>query len=148
MKTIFISLLLVISAQSSALEVEFVGPCSEVPLYSATISSTDVNDVGSLSIMVLEKANIPFKGTSAGINQIFHTPIGLDAMEVISDQEMMSYGWCYEIDGEIPEVYPNEIGLEGIQKISWFYGYAHYLDGQWIAQCQKGHLRHSPYLCK
>lgn len=149
MKYLFAYSLLFITFASNAVTIEFVGPCVEKPFLIHKSSSRDARTVGELTIGILEKNRIPFQGTEKGLNQILSSPIGLDAMEVLSNNEMLSYGWCFEIDGIVPEVYPDEIPLgKSIHHITWFYGYAHYRNGEWIAQCQKSHLRKSPFICK
>lgn len=148
MKRFIAGSIILLSLESSALEIQFIGPCSEKPLYSTVVESTEAKDVGNLSIEVLEKAQIPYQGTYKGIYQIQDSPVGLDAMEVISDHEMLSYGWCFEVDGEMPDVYPDEIALKGVRRIRWIYGYAQYLNGEWVTQCKKSYLRRSPFICK
>lgn len=147
MKLIIVGLLVTFSYSLHALTIDFVGPCEKEPFHSVEIEESDAHNVGELSIKVLEDAKISFIGSDLGINQILNTPIGLDAMEIISNREMMSYGWCFEVDGTIPEVYPNQVGLEGAQHIRWFFGYAHYLAGEWLSQCEKSYLRRAAFLC-
>lgn len=149
MKAIYISLFsLGMLVNSYAIEIQILGPCFPTPLFIKNINKTNSTNIGEFTIQVLEKFEIPYKGTSAGINQIYNTPIGMDAMEVISDNEMMAYGWCYEVDGKLSEVLANEFPLnKTIKQIRWFYGYAHYLNGEWISQCEKSYLRRSPQFC-
>ena len=73
--------------------------------------------------------------------------MGLDAMEVLSDTDMRSYGWCFEVDGKVPESYPDSIPLKGVKKITWFYAYAEYVKGEWISQCKPSYQLKSPYVC-
>lgn len=148
MKTLIL-LFSLLSASSYALEFEFIGPCSKKPLLKQTVLLKEAISVGAMTIKVLDHNGIAYQGNEVGINQILNSPIGLDSMEIISDQELLAYGWCFEIDGVIPEVYPNQIQLRaGIKVIRWFYGYAHYLNGEWVGQCQKSYLRRSLPVCK
>ena len=143
---LFLFIILVSSA--FALNIEFVGPCDGHPFLSESLPAGEDDNVGELTVSVLERSHIPFQGSERGLNQVLNSPVGLEAMEVISDNEMLSYGWCFEIDGQIPELYLNEIKLDNsIHHIRWFYGYAHYLNGEWISQCQESFRRKSPFIC-
>jgi len=132
---------------ASLLSVEFVGPCSSEPLLSATASRDQASTVGELTIQTLDRFTIPYLGTAGGLNSAFGTPIGLDALEVLSDSEMRSYGWCYSVDGVAPEVYPHEIALSEVSKIRWFYAFAHYVRGQWVSQCEPAYELVPEFLC-
>jgi hypothetical protein len=133
---------------ATTFEIRFIGGCSSQPFLIQKIDFNDGANVGDLSLKVLEDNRVPYKGTSQGINQIFNSPIGFEALEILNDHEMLSYGWCYEIDNVIPEVYPNELVItKSTQVITWFYGYGHYLNSKWISQCEKSYLRQSPQIC-
>jgi hypothetical protein len=50
---------------------------------------------------------------------------------------MKAYGWCFRLNGEVPELMANEVtDLRENDVIEWYYAYAHYRGGQWIAQCR------------
>lgn len=106
-------------------------------VFKYEISDSDLGQsLGALTIKALEQHTIPYQGSEQGLNSVFNSPNGLDAMVVISDFEMKAYGWCFELNGLIPEVYPDEILIESkSDQIDWFWGYAHYQDGVWIGQC-------------
>jgi hypothetical protein len=147
-KFIILSFFIILLTSSSfALTIEFVGPCDQKPFYSKKVETTRAQNLGELTIAVLENAHIAYLGNEYGVNQILNSPIGNDSIEIISNNEMMSYGWCFEADGKIVEVYPNEVSLDSIKHIKWFYAYAHYFNGSWIAQCSPSHERQSPFIC-
>lgn len=139
---------LFILSSAHALTIEFIGPCSKTSLYKTQLMSADFKNAGELTVAVLTKARIPFQGTASGLNQVYQSPIGEKAMEIVSSQEMFAYGWCIEVDGVIPEVYPDSIELEGVKKIRWFYGFARYFNGEWVSQCEKSYERKSPFICR
>ena len=58
------------------------------PLLRATVETEQSLSVGKVTIETLEKYKIDFKGSEAGLSSAFGSPIGLDAMEVLSDTEM------------------------------------------------------------
>lgn len=150
MKTTIIALCSFIVLNLQAVTLEFVGPCSEEPIVSFELGDK-FQTVGDATLHTLEKNNIPFKGTSRGLNSVFNTPVGMEALEVLSDFEMRSHGWCYSVDGVSPEVYPDELFLNGpdgkIQNIRWFFGFAHYVRGEWISQCEPSFGVASSFLC-
>lgn len=132
---------------SFALIIEFKGPCSSRPLLSTVVVS-NLNNVGAITISELEKAGVPYLGNEIGLHTAFNTPIGMDALEVVSEEEMKSYGWCYAVDDEIPEIYPVDYKItKSIKKITWFFGYARYFQGIWTDQCLRAYENPPAYLC-
>lgn len=132
---------------SALLILEFIGPCSSRPILKAELRDYQAT-VGHTTVAVLDKKQIPYLGTIEGINSVFGTPYGMDAMEVVSDTEMRSYGWCYKVDGEIPEVFPHLYPITPqTKRVSWFYGFAHYLKGEWVSQCEPAHKIKPAFLC-
>ncbi|MBC75881.1 MAG: DUF4430 domain-containing protein [Halobacteriovoraceae bacterium] len=117
-----------------------IGPCDEKPLFTGNLPIGSTMSVGAFSIKAFEQNNIEYKGTVAGVNSIFNTPMGLDAMEVLSDTEMRAHGWCYSVNGKSPEVFPDKFYIEDDADVVWWFGYALYLDGEWITQCSPTHL--------
>lgn len=131
------------------LAIEFIGPCDVKPLLMSSVRPSETSNVGSVTIDILEKFEIPFQGTSAGLNSAFGTPIGMDALEVISDQEMRSYGWCYSVDGNSPEVMPDQFKVNAsMKKITWFYAFARYSKGEWVSQCEPAFKIKPEFLCR
>jgi hypothetical protein len=133
--------------QLLAIHIEFIGPCSAKPLLQAKSLHSQSN-VGEASIEVLERFEVEYQGTERGLNSAFGTATGMDALEIISDQEMRSYGWCYSVDGVVPEDFADAIPLSKVkQRVSWFFAYAHYLNGEWIAQCRPAYLLRPAKFC-
>lgn len=141
------SLLFIITLSANAIEIEFIGPCDKKPLLKTQVGD-GFDNVGALTIAVLEKFQAPHIGNEIGLHTAFNTPIGLEALEVISDEEMNSYGWCYEVDGFLPESFPVEYKITpDIKKISWFFGHARYFRGEWTDQCLKTFKTPPAFLC-
>ena len=126
-----------------------VGPCQEAPLFSNSfqVKSQEIKSIGRVSLEVFEQFQVPYLGTEQGINSIFDTPIGIDAMEVISSSEYLAYGWCYKVNEIEPSEFPHEIQAKNNDVILWWFGYARYKDGQWIEQCTPSYLRRSAKFC-
>ena len=134
---------------SATLSFQILGPCSLTPLLETRTHFSEGDSVGKVSIDVLEAFEVPYQGSEQGLNSIFKTPTGLDAMEVLSDTEMRSYGWCFEVDGKITETYPSETFLTArSNQVTWFFGYAHYKNGEWISQCEPAYKIKPQFICQ
>lgn len=143
MKTLFLAL--VFSFSASALELQFIGPCSD-EFIMKTVVTEEFTNVGELTVATLTKWGIPFKGDAQGLASAFE--VG-NLMENVSPTEIRAYGWCYSVDGEAPEVYPNEVAITPETKtVVWHYGYATMKDGQWITQCTPAYTVKPASLCK
>ena len=138
----------ILSVEARTATFTIMGPCDESPLVEVEFNTTEQN-VGELSIQILEAEELQFLGDERGIAQIDESPLGDDALEIISETELKSYGWCFEVDGVQPGVYPNEVPLTEVESsIKWLYGYAHYKDGEWIAMCVPSAPEAPPFICE
>jgi hypothetical protein len=128
---------LLVSSPLFAVRIDIEDPCTgKIAASSYQIEGEGVS-LGELSIRALEGLALPYLGSDAGINSIFNTPTGLDAMEVLSDTDMRAYGWCYLVDGELVDRYANDIPSKGIDTVTWFYGYALMENATWVSMCEK-----------
>ena len=146
MKTLILTFLLVLtSAQAAQLTINL--PCSDEILRFSAETRAD-QSVGDLSVKIFKAHQIPFQGTAMGMNSILETPTGSEALDIVSDSEMFAYGWCYSINGYEPELFPNEIQVSDNDHIVWWFGYAHYKEGQWISQCEPSSTRRLSTYCQ
>jgi hypothetical protein len=130
-----------------AFHVLFSNPCAPTPLLETNVQRTTAKSVGGLTLDVLESFEAKYQGSEQGLSSAFGSATGMDALEVISDSEMKSYGWCYEVDGKLAEVLPGDYPLTPeITSVHWYMGYAHYKNGNWISQCTPAYQ--SKFLCK
>jgi hypothetical protein len=121
-------------------------PCG--PELAASSERVATGDVGSLTVSVLNDHDIPFVGSESGINSIFGTPTGDAAIEVIDDRSMRAYGWCYSVDGVVPDVMPDAYELTGTEaSIAWFFAYSSYEDGAWRRYCVPTHVERPAFVC-
>ncbi|MFG1501367.1 DUF4430 domain-containing protein [Halobacteriovorax sp. XZX-3] len=141
------ALLALISTFSFAATFEFVGPCKRGALFKTEMQLKKGSTVGSATIDLLNNFGIAYKGTQRAMNSIFDTPTGLDAMEVLSDTQMNAHGWCYSVNGQSPEVYPDEVPLGNGDHVMWWFGYAHYDSGEWLTQCEPTWMRAPSQFC-
>lgn len=91
--------------------------------------------VGVVSTEMFNASAVPYEGGVYGISKLYD--LGQD-IDVLSDNEMKAYGWCFSLDGAVPDTMPDQTAIaEQDAAITWYYSYAHYKDGNWIGQCAK-----------
>lgn len=148
MTSLFLAIFISIPSLFAA-NFEVIGPCSERPLLSVEVNASSYETIGDLTIHQFNKNKVPFLGDERGINQIFNSPLGLDALEVISDTQMLAYGWCYSVDGVVSMEYPIDYYTDDkIKNVTWFYGYSRFDKTQWISMCEPSYKRKSAFICK
>ncbi len=124
--------ILLISSGAHAVTVKITGK-NRAALFETEIASPIPSDVGSVTIVAFDAAKIPYQGSSNGISKIYDLD---QQVEVVSNIEMRAYGWCFAIDGQVPETMPNNTDVLTQQTVvEWYYAYAHYKSGDWIGQC-------------
>ncbi len=143
---LFTMLFTTLSAEAHIISV--VGPCDSKPLIEKEMVASATN-VGDLTVKFLTKHKVPFEGNERGLHSVYGTPVGNEALEILSDTEMRAYGWCYLVNKVGPDVFPHEypLSLES-KKIEWFFGFAHYKNGEWITYCTPAHTIKPAFLCK
>lgn len=108
------------------------GPCDDKPVAEGAVAVDLSQSVGEISIEIFQANKIPYVGVPEGFNSILNTPIGIDAIEVVSDTELRAYGWCYTVNGKIPEEMPHQKHLVSqSDKLIWFYGYSTNKNNEW-----------------
>ncbi len=128
-----------------AVELNFIGPCSEEFIMRTQVTE-EFNHVGDLTIATLNKYKIPFHGYPEGMASVFGFG---NYMETLADNEFRAYGWCFKVDGVMPEVFPYEAYLTPETKtISWIYGYSHFKNGEWLSQCEEAFKVKPKELCE
>jgi hypothetical protein len=133
MNKLFLLLTTFIFCQSSfALHFEIRGK-KQVVSFASDIKPLLPRTLGDITIDVLDKNAIAYEGSSEGLSSLMG--LGND-MEVLSDQEMKAYGWCFSLDGQVLDTMSNEtLVIDQQSSIVWFYAFAHFKDGHWIKQC-------------
>jgi hypothetical protein len=148
MKIIILAILL--SLNISAVEFSITNLCEDTPYLHENIEVLNKTTVSELSLYAFETYDIPFLGDSRSINSILNTATGLESYEVISDHEMKVYGWCFQVNGIQPDRFMDQITIDPSEDIhiNWFYGFAHFLNNEWIAYCTPAFQDKSPFVCK
>lgn len=131
MLKIFLAVLFSFSSVQ-AVTLKVIGKNGEV-LFSGESESSLPKTVGQVSVDFFKQNQIPFVGDIDGIVSIHGLGSELD---VISDTDMKAYGWCYSVNGTVPEDFVHKVNiLDQKTELIWFYAYAYYKAGEWISQC-------------
>jgi hypothetical protein len=134
-------LLFFISSQLSyALTFEIIGPCKETPLAQGYIENINVSEnVGEITINILNDYQIPYVGDADAIASIFDYS---SDYELLSKTSGRAHGWCYEVDGQQPDVVPSDYFVENKDAhIKWIFGYSTFVfnpdtkKSGWIGYC-------------
>ena len=149
----FIGLVVVnfLATYAEALQVDLIGPCDQAALFSTDVDlkNQDVVTLGDLTVKVLNENQIPFKGSAQGISQIYDTPIGDQALEVLNSTQMRAYGWCVHVDSDEPYEMPDKVLItNAVKKITWFYAYSFFDNGTWKDYCTAAWKERSLNYCK
>lgn len=132
-----------------AVQFEVVGPCDPQPRLEVYVDVQNEITLGDLTIKVLDSHQLPYKGDRRGIAQIENSPIGRDAVEIISPTQYRAYGWCFHVDGFEPAEMPDQIQVtKGTKKIKWFYASSLYDNGEWKDYCIPSYKTPTFKFCK
>jgi hypothetical protein len=144
-----IFLLIFLSYNAYALEFMVVGPCDDRPLFSKTIKlDSTTQNLGQLTKQTLVENNIIHEGTDKKISTIYNIPQEDQKIEIISDQQMYAYGWCFSVNGKVPDSYGDKIEVTDNDVIIWYLAGSHYNRGEWLSMCEYANLRKPDLFCK
>ena len=121
--------------------------CKETPLFEKKIDIDISENLGEVTVKILEKSGIDYVGSAGGMNSINNTPTGLDALEVLSDVELRAFGWCYSVNGQVISEYTDKYYLKQNDEVKWFFAFAHYYKGKWLTMCTPARTLASSSLC-
>ena len=137
------------AGQAHALTFEITAPCSKEAASEGSIDLPSAPmTLGAATMLILHKEGLPFVGSDRGLNSLLHTPVGDQSLEVLSDSHMKAYGWCFEVNGRIPDELAHQFRLKGPEHLRWFYGYAEYKDGEWVSFCNQAPVNTQRRYCR
>ncbi len=123
-------------------------PCGDGPWLDAEVTAGAEVSVGQATVAGLEANAMPYRGDASGIVSIRDTVSGDAAIEVINNVEMRAYGWCFSLNGVEPSEMPDKVPVTGEDDVvRWYFGYAHYRNGEWLSYCTPTHLERPHYIC-
>lgn len=132
MKLALVILACVWSLASSALTVRVVRKRNQL-LFELNIKMQLPTSVGEATVDAFEQGEVFYQGGAFGIVKMFDLT---NDVEVISDMEMKAYGWCFSLDGITTDTMADKTPVASeTSVIEWSYAYAHYVRGEWTAQC-------------
>lgn len=129
--------------------IDIVNPCVNVSsLYQEVdvFAPTTVSDVVKF---FFPSFNIPYSATETSMIQIYNTPTGEEAIEIINQDHYRVYGWCYQVDGVMPEVTMDQYPVDPVSThiVRWFYGFAEYINNQWVNYCEPLYNHPDQFIC-
>lgn len=138
------------SFSANALEFKIQNICSDSLYLDTDISVLLPAKVSEITLYTLNNFNIPFEGNSDAINSLLGTPTGNDQVEYVSEDHLYVYGWCYEVDGNQPDLYMSQFIFEPDtnKEIKWVFGYAEFRSGNWISYCSPVYKNPRDFICK
>lgn len=117
---------------ANAITWQVFGPCDTKPVFQGKTDVDLTKSLGAVTVEILNQNKIPFVGTESGFNSIINTPTGIDAMEIVSQTELRAYGWCYSLNGKVPDIMPDKVPLTSQKDhLIWFYAYTTNIKNQW-----------------
>lgn len=141
----------ILSLNASAVVFEIKNLCDNESYFKTEVSVFAPTTLSHLSLNIFESHNIPYAGAETGINHILNTKVGLEAYEIFGEENMSMrvYGWCYSINGVVPEVMMNQVTIEAKNEdhVIWFYGYAEVYKNDWLSQCVPVQTDPQPFIC-
>lgn len=142
-------LALLLSKPLLAVQLTIQNPCSLEPWLQHEAKGMVGLSVGQITTQILESLQEPFVGSEAGLNSIRAIPMPDKVLEVLSDEEMRAYGWCYQVDGIEPALMPDQFTVtKESTSIYWFLAYAEYSKGTWISMCVPTHQSRPASICR
>lgn len=142
--------ILFMSELALAVDVKVSSLCDKDLSYSLSFELEEGRSVLDYTVETMDFHNLDYVAYENGISQVFESPTGMDALEVLSDRDMRSYGWCYltsSVEG-LPSIMPNELIVnDQAETIHWFYGYAAMKNGQWISYCVPVYEQKPDFIC-
>lgn len=138
---------IIFHTDSHALEFKLFHPCDSKLNITSEILLNDSESALNITIANLKTHKIHHQLLEGGIKSIY-TLNDEKSLEIIDAKNFISYGWCYSVNGQIPESMPDQHHLVNNDSISWFLGSSHYSEGQWISYCRPVHLEENSNYCK
>ncbi len=126
-------------------------PCQSKSILQSTFTSMASDEsVFSLTKSELSKNKIDSVLASNGVISILGYIPPEKSVEVIGPTKMRAYGWCYSINGLIPDEMPDQILLSSNDSIKWFLSFSTFENNQWIDYCVPvtSSLEASDFICK
>lgn len=132
-----------------AASIGVIGPCSEEPVFEREFEVTgSSSSVGDISALIFKESGLPYAGDADGFTSIMDSPTGAQAIEFVADGKMRVYGWCFSVNGVLPEVMPGSFYMKSeADRLIWFYAFSTYENGLWTNTCVPSYTVKAPQFC-
>lgn len=149
---LFLTLFIVFPNSGYSMSLTILNPCQEGSLVQRSFIFDSKTTLGLITTSLLKNQSIPFVGDETSIISILSFPEKERDLEIISNEEMRAYGWCYSLNGKILDKLASEVHFSeanNIESLSvvWFLGYAEYKRGVWTSYCEPLKEIHKHFLC-
>ena len=150
MKKIY-GLIFLLSAPLQGVEVKVTSVCNQNKSYVMDFDLDAEKTILDYSIELLDSFLLDYQAYDNGISSIFNSPTATKALEILPNNSLRSYGWCFltsSVKG-LPAKMPNEIVVTNQhEKIHWFYAYAESQQGRWVKFCEPVYKSKPKFICK
>lgn len=123
--------------------------CQNRPAEKIEFTALFPENVGKISVDLMQTYAIAFNASSSTIASIFNTPTGEEAIEVLGKRHIRAYGWCFEVDGKGSGLRMDQFIFDpgAHSHIKWLFGYAEYYQGKWIKFCEPLYNHSEDFIC-
>ncbi|MDA9951513.1 hypothetical protein N9D31_02945 [Oligoflexaceae bacterium] len=141
--------MLLLSSPVLAISFKVSDVCSKKLVLNSKISIKKSMTVSQATSIALRKNKVPHQFSGRVIKSILNTPVGMDAIDVYSDESMAAFGWCVLVNGKLLQqpIYKQMIKKES-DSIHWFYGSAFLDKDEWKDMCVPSFKRQPRHLCR
>lgn len=138
---LFIIIYPFILVQAGTVQLIIENPCEAKKTFKSNIIYNDNLELsaGIATFDPLSKSNVSYIGDESGMNSIYHSPIGKEAIYQDKKNTVYAFGWCYSVNNIAPDMMPNETKLDltiPLNTILWWFGSAISKNGEWIEYCK------------
>lgn len=150
MRNLSLAILMLMSFKAHAVFwIEIVNPCVNV---ASVYEEVDVFAPATVSDVVrffFPAFEIPYQATETNMLHIFNTPFGEEAIEIVKKEHFRVYGWCYEVDGVMPDVTMDRFTIDPVSThvVRWFYGFSENIEGKWVNYCEPLYNYPEQFIC-
>lgn len=119
-----------------AIQWEIIGQNSSEPVFKGNFQADLKQNLGQITVNILDKHGIEYIGNEFGMNSILGTPTGSDLHVIESATRMKAYGWCVRVDKVLIPVTPDKFYLPSQEsRVTWYFGYMQYNNNVWFEDC-------------
>ncbi len=134
----------------STIDITIKNLCEDSDYHFESVLPQQSTNLGFLTVKLLKENGIPYDGAEYGFRSILNTPVDFDSYEDIDTYRMRSYGWCYTVNGKLPDYYADKYMVEPNDnlKVVWYFSYSEFYKNEAISYCVPVYKDPQPFVCK